>query len=98
QDTNRYQAELGAYQQWVPALGGRAPMLRAHDDHLGVILISAMVGQLAAWPMPAIPPAGTGHAAELAIHRDAGVALRLLHDAQPPWPHRVPRRLRPPVR
>jgi hypothetical protein len=85
-DTDRYRAELGAYQRWVPALGGRAPMLRAHDDGFGAILISAVAGKLAIWPAPARPPGGMGQAAELAVHRDAGVALRLLHDAQPPQP------------
>ena len=93
-DTGRYQAELAAYQQWVPALGSRAPMLRAHDDHLGAILISAVSGQLAAWPEPGRPPGGTERAGELAVHRDAGVALRLLHDAHPPWPDLARQRMR----
>jgi aminoglycoside phosphotransferase len=85
QDAGRYRAELEAYQQWAPALGSRAPVLRAHDDHIGAILISALAGRVAAWPGPS-PSGGTGQADELAVHHDAGVALRLLHDAQPPRP------------
>lgn len=86
-DPDRYRAELSAYHQWVPALGQRGPRLRSNDHGLGVIMISAIGGQPAPWPAPAAPGHGSiRHAAELAMHRDAGAALRLLHDAQPPAP------------
>jgi hypothetical protein len=88
-DRERYQAEVTAYRQWVPAMGDRAPQVRAHDDGLQAILITAVPGRLAPWPGP--PDSGPSQAdgvAERAVQRDAGVALRLLHGAQPslPWP------------
>ncbi len=84
-DPHRYRAELAAYQRWVPALGDRAPRLLAHADKLSAFLLSAIPGDLAPWPAQAVPQLGSaGHAAELAVHRDAGVALRLLHRAQEP--------------
>ncbi len=50
-------------------------------------MISAIPGEPVSWPAPARPrPGSIRHAAELAVHRDAGTALRLLHDAQPPLP------------
>ncbi len=85
QDQDRYHAERDAYQQWVRALGSRAPRLRCHEDGLRILLVSAIPGEPAPWPAPATPePGSIRHATELAMHRDAGEALRLLHDAQPP--------------
>ncbi len=86
-DRDRYQAELGAYRRWTGALGERAPQLRSRDDELGAIMISVVPGEPVPWPAPARPrPGSILDAAELAVHRDAGAALRLLHDAQPPLP------------
>lgn len=92
-DLDRYQAELGAYQRWVPALSDRAPQLRAHDDELQAIVISVVPGLPAPWPAPASPgPGPRRRAAEQAVQRSAGAALGLLHQAQPPlpWPELGP--------
>lgn len=67
--------ELAAYQLWVPALGERAPQLRAHDPDRQVLLLSSV---------PGIPQDDDGTTP--AIHREAGRLLRLLHDAAAPQP------------
>lgn len=69
-----YQRERTAYLRWVPALGSRAPALRAYSDPLGVLLLSAVPGDL-------------DYGAGAAVHHDAGRALRLFHEAErlPVW-------------
>jgi hypothetical protein len=69
-----YERERTAYQRWVPALGDRAPALRAHDDKLGVLLLSAVPGAL-------------DYAAGAEVHHEAGSVLRRLHEAEelPVW-------------
>jgi Ser/Thr protein kinase RdoA (MazF antagonist) len=87
-DSERYDAEVTAYQNWVPALAGRAPQLRAFDESLHAIILSALPGGPASWPAPQAGKPTAHRASELAIHREAGTILRRLHDAQPavPWP------------
>lgn len=77
-DSERYRAELTAYQHWVPALGECAPRLRGHDDQLGVLVLSALRGK----PISAAARQA-GHARDPALHHRAGALLRHLHDAQP---------------
>jgi len=74
-ERERYVAELAAYRSWVPALGDRAPMLRAHDDELQTLVLSALPGELSPWP------------GDEETHRQAGALLRRLHDSEPaaPW-------------
>jgi Ser/Thr protein kinase RdoA (MazF antagonist) len=87
-DRERYDAELMAYRTWVAALRGRAPRLRAFDESLQVVILSALPGQPASWPAPQPGRPAAEQTAETAIHRAAGQILRRLHDAQPaiPWP------------
>jgi hypothetical protein len=75
---DRYQAELSAYQRWVPALGDRAARLRAYSGELGALVISVVPGELVPWPSSQARPG------ELDLHRDAGAALALLHRAKAP--------------
>jgi hypothetical protein len=78
QDRDRYEAEVAAYRRWVPALGERAPRLHAHEDDLRTVILSAVPGE------PATRPAGdTGTPIGVGpeVQHDAGVRLRLLHDA-----------------
>ncbi|GAB3429520.1 hypothetical protein GCM10027569_74510 [Flindersiella endophytica] len=72
--TEQYERERTAYLRWVPALGDRAPALRAYDDKLGVLLLSAVPGAL-------------DYAAGASAHQDAGRVLRRLHSAEalPVW-------------
>jgi Ser/Thr protein kinase RdoA (MazF antagonist) len=74
---DRHARELAAYQHWVPALGSRAPRLRAHDTDLKVLLLSSVPGSPG--PEDAMAPA---------LQHQAGQLLRRLHDAAPeqPWP------------
>jgi Ser/Thr protein kinase RdoA (MazF antagonist) len=87
-DRGRYDAELTAYRSWVAALEGRAPRLRAFDESLQTMILSALPGQPASWPAPQPGQPGTERSGERAIQRAAGEILRRLHDAQPaiPWP------------
>ncbi|MGH3296486.1 MAG: hypothetical protein ACRDP7_32300 [Trebonia sp.] len=84
-DRERYEREVHAYRAWVPVLGDGAPRLRAADDDLGAVIVSARPGGPAPWPAPSADglPAD-GRAAEQAVQRQAGVLLRRLHSAQPP--------------
>ena len=84
-DSARYRREVAAYRDWAPALGDAAPALRAYDDTLGAVILSAVPGEAAPWPEAV---SGDVHAAEQAVQRAAGQALRLLHGAGParPWP------------
>jgi hypothetical protein len=86
-DRERYNAELLAYRNWVPALGSSAPRLRAFEDSLSTIILSAVPGEPAPWP--AQEPSGlsdTERSAEQAIQRHAGVLLREFHDGQTALP------------
>jgi Ser/Thr protein kinase RdoA (MazF antagonist) len=69
-ERGRYAAELAAYQEWVPGMGECAPRLRGHDDEGQLLVLSALSGE-PAWP------------GDVASHRRAGGALRLLHEAEP---------------
>jgi Ser/Thr protein kinase RdoA (MazF antagonist) len=86
-ERERYLAELSAYRRWVPALGTRAPRLRASDDVLQAMILSALPGEPAPWPDPGDGQPSAQRAAEAAIQREAGALLRRFHDAQPtlPW-------------
>ena len=81
-ETRWYRSEVAAYRRWVPALGDRAPTLRAFDDGLRVLVLSAVGGREPDWLDPA-------------VQHDAGSLLRRLHDAdQPqPWPDMVGEKL-----
>jgi phosphotransferase family enzyme len=72
--TEHYERERTAYLRWVPALGDRAPALRAYDDKLGVLLLSAVPGTL-------------DYGAGAGVHHDAGRVLRRLHESEtlPVW-------------
>lgn len=79
QDAERYDAEVTAYRRWVPALGENAPRLRAYDDILRTVILSAVPGEPPPWPASA---SGGHRGAELDVQRRAGVLLRRFHDAQ----------------
>lgn len=81
-DSERYRTELAAYRLWVPALGDRAPRLRACDDVLRVIIMSAVPGEPAPWPA-AVEDASAQRAADAALQHEAGALLRRMHRAQP---------------
>jgi Ser/Thr protein kinase RdoA (MazF antagonist) len=87
-DRERYDAELMAYRTWVAALKGRAPQLRAFDESLQAVILSALPGQPASWPAAEPGQPDAERVRERAIQREAGVILRRLHDAQAaaPWP------------
>jgi Ser/Thr protein kinase RdoA (MazF antagonist) len=70
-----YQRELYAMRHWAPALGGAAPILRAADDKLRLLIMNRLPGRLV-----------EGSAAEFdpAVHEQAGALIRQLHDAEPP--------------
>jgi Phosphotransferase enzyme family len=87
-DRARYRAEVAAYREWVPALQDAAPRLRAFDDSLQAVILSAAPGAAAPWPATATVSPGTDRRAERDLHRRAGNVLRRLHDARPalPWP------------
>lgn len=87
-DLGRYRAELTAYRNWVPALQDAAPRLRAFDDSLQAIILSAAPGDAAPWPASEMSGPAAGRSAEQDVQREAGKILRRLHDAQPavPWP------------
>ena len=86
-DRERHDAELMAYSKWVPALGGRAPRVRAFDESLTTVILSAVPGELAPWPGPEMSGPVAGRSAERAMQRQAGALLRRFHDAQTalPW-------------
>jgi hypothetical protein len=72
-DRERYDTELRAYREWVPALVDRAPALHAFDDSLGAIIMSGL-------------PAEQGVHAGHSVQRQAGTLLRQFHEAQAPVP------------
>ena len=83
-DRDRYDAELLAYRDWVPKLGGSAPRLRACSDSLATIILSAVPGDPAPWPAPdAGSLSAAERSAEQAIHRRAGELLRAFHAGHP---------------
>jgi hypothetical protein len=87
-DSARYRAELTAYRKWVPALREAAPRLRAFDDSLGAMVLSAVPGEAALWPASGGSGPAVDRLAEQAVQRAAGKMLRRLHEAQPAlaWP------------
>ena len=85
-DAARYRAELAAYRQWIPILQDAAPRLRASDDALHAVILSAAPGDAAPWPGANMHGSAVAGLAEQEIHRRAGRILRRLHDAQPPLP------------
>ena len=74
---DRHARELAAYRHWVPALGSRAPSLRAYDTDLSTLLLSSV---------PGLP--GTEDTMAPRFQHQAGQLLRTLHDVAPerPWP------------
>jgi len=87
-DRARYRAELTAYRKWLPALKDAAPRLRASDDSLQAIILSAAPGEAASWPAAEDSGLLADRSAERDVQRQAGKILHRLHDAQPalPWP------------
>src|SRR5437016_5616899 len=71
----RFEREVAAYDQWVPAIADRAPRLLAVNDELGVIIIERVDGI-------APPTRFDDPAAERTVHRGAAQVLRRFHDAQ----------------
>jgi Ser/Thr protein kinase RdoA (MazF antagonist) len=86
--SERHRAELTAYLKWVPALGEAAPRLRAADESLQAVILSAAPGEAAPWPASTAFGPVADRAAERNVQREAGKILRRLHDAQPAlaWP------------
>jgi Ser/Thr protein kinase RdoA (MazF antagonist) len=68
-----YRAEVAAYRKWVPALGERAPNLRAHDEELQMMVLSAVPGE---------DGSGLALESDAEIQRQAGWLLRRFHDAE----------------
>jgi hypothetical protein len=85
-DQERYRAELTAYRQRVPALHDAAPRLRASDDSLQAVILSAVPGKAAPWPATEATGPPADRSAEQHVQREAGKVLRRLHGAQPPLP------------
>jgi Ser/Thr protein kinase RdoA (MazF antagonist) len=87
-DSARYRAELHAYRNWVAALQDAAPRLRAFDDSLLAMILSAVPGEAPPWPAAETTGLFSDRRAERDIQREAGRVLRQLHEAQPglPWP------------
>jgi len=75
---DKHRREVGAYRTWVPALGDRAPSVRAYDDALQALVLSSVPGE-----------AGSGEASEMdpEIQHQAGRLLRRFHDVESlgPW-------------
>jgi Ser/Thr protein kinase RdoA (MazF antagonist) len=73
----RYAREVSAYRRWVPVLGAHAPRLRAHDDGLRTLLLSAVPGR-----------SDDEQSLTPELQHQAGTLLRTLHDVVPPvpWP------------
>lgn len=87
-DRERYLAEVTAYHRWVFVLGRRAPRLRAFNDSLGALILSAVPGEPPAWPAETIDDGSDGTLAkDAALQHSAGALLRQLHEGQPavPW-------------
>jgi Phosphotransferase enzyme family len=84
-DQARYDAELAAYHDWVPAQDSAAPQLRGFDDSLRAVMLSAVPGEVS-WPAGDTAGPLSDRRAEQDIQREAGRVLRKLHNAQPPLP------------
>lgn len=69
-DQRSWRVEVRAYRHWAPALGNRAPTLRASSANLRTLLLSALPGR---------PPLRT----DARAYREAGVLLRQLHESRP---------------
>ena len=82
-DRERYLTEVSAYHCWVPALGNRAPRLRATEDSLQAVILSALPAVPSAWPVDFAELDATGRAEEALVHHGAGALLRRFHDGQP---------------
>ncbi|HEY2640549.1 MAG TPA: hypothetical protein VGI66_11790, partial [Streptosporangiaceae bacterium] len=84
----RYAAELTAYRNWVPGLQDAAPRLRAFDDQLQAIILSAVLAEATSWPASEASGPWADRSAERHVQRAAGTILRRLHDTQPArlWP------------
>jgi hypothetical protein len=87
-DSARYRAELTAYHKWVPALQDAAPWLRAFDDSLEAMILSAAPGEGASWPASEGSGSAADQLAEQGVQHEAGKILRRLHETQPAlaWP------------
>jgi hypothetical protein len=70
----KHRREVRAYRCWAPALGARAARLAGADPDAMTILLTALPGH---------PCQGDG---DIAAHHQAGMLLRLFHDAEPPRP------------
>jgi hypothetical protein len=74
-DKSSYRRELAAYRHWTRALGTHAPTLRAHDDELATLVLSAAPGGF---------NSGLASGLEPEIQHRAGALLRRFHDVEPP--------------
>lgn len=71
--TGIWRSEIRAYRRWVPALGDRAPRLRAADPERQTMVLSFVAGE-----RPAADDPGA--------HRQAGSLLQRFHHARPSRP------------
>src|SRR5680860_1609420 len=71
ENPGQWWAEVRTYRRWVPALGDRAPLLRAADEQLRALVVSAVPGR-------------HGRRFDPPLHHGAGGLLRLFHDSCPP--------------
>lgn len=69
----QYDVEVDAYRRWVPAIAERAPELVVADDERGVLVVTALDGEVE----PVLD-----RETERRVHRDAGVVLRRFHEAE----------------
>ncbi|WP_020574213.1 hypothetical protein [Actinopolymorpha alba] len=80
--------EVAAYQRWVPALGNRAPWLRAYDDERRLLVLSEVPGDTFVSVDTGVDPGvDAGHRTDVDVYHQAGTLLRRLHDAEalPPY-------------
>lgn len=70
-DAVHHRNETTAYRDWVSALDGLSPTMVAHDDDLGVLLLT-------------LEPGEVGETADIDAHRQAGALIRGFHTAAPP--------------
>ncbi len=71
--SGQWTREVRAYRNWVPALGDRAPQLKAADKRLQSLVISAV-------------PGDRGPLFDPELHRTAGRLLSRFHHSQSPRP------------
>lgn len=76
-ERSRFDLEVRAYRDWVPAIADRAASLVTSDGRRLAIVITKLVGRT-------MDAAYDDVTREREIYRDAGVVLRRFHDAQPP--------------